>query len=43
MTSDRREDVAALEPGQSVLEYRIDKVLGGGGFGITYLAQDTNL
>ena len=36
-------DVAALEPGQSILEYRIDRVLGGGGFGITYLAQDVNL
>ncbi len=36
-------DVAALEPGQTVYEYRIDKVLGGGGFGITYLAQDVNL
>jgi serine/threonine protein kinase len=36
-------DVAALSAGQTVLEYRIDKVLGGGGFGITYLAQDVNL
>ncbi len=36
-------DVAALAPGQTVLEYRIDKMLGGGGFGITYLAQDVNL
>lgn len=36
-------DMAALAPGQSLLEYRIDKVLGGGGFGITYLAQDSNL
>jgi serine/threonine protein kinase len=35
--------MAALEPGQAVLEYQIDKVLGGGGFGITYLAQDLNL
>jgi serine/threonine protein kinase len=39
----RTSDVAALEPGQTVYEYRIDKVLGGGGFGITYLAQDVNL
>jgi hypothetical protein len=36
-------DVAALVPGQTVFEYRIDKMLGGGGFGITYLAQDVNL
>lgn len=36
-------DLAALKPGQEILEYRIDKVLGGGGFGITYLAQDVNL
>jgi len=35
--------MAALEPGQTIFEYRIDKVLGGGGFGITYLAQDINL
>jgi serine/threonine protein kinase len=35
--------VAALLPGQTVFEYRIDKMLGGGGFGITYLAQDINL
>jgi serine/threonine protein kinase len=36
-------DVAALLPGQTVFEYRIEKVLGGGGFGITYLAHDINL
>jgi len=36
-------DVAALAPGQTIFEYRIDKMLGGGGFGITYLAQDINL
>ncbi|MGH8830658.1 MAG: protein kinase domain-containing protein [Polaromonas sp.] len=36
-------DVAALLPGQTVLEYRIEKMLGGGGFGITYLAHDINL
>ncbi|MEO8388277.1 MAG: protein kinase [Polaromonas sp.] len=36
-------DVAALLPGQTVFEYRIEKMLGGGGFGITYLAQDINL
>nr|WP_295772160.1 protein kinase [Rhodoferax sp.] len=36
-------DVAALLPGQTVFEYQIEKVLGGGGFGITYLAHDVNL
>ncbi|MFS2036690.1 protein kinase domain-containing protein [Polaromonas sp. CT11-55] len=36
-------DAAALAPGQTVFEYRIEKMLGGGGFGITYLAQDINL
>lgn len=36
-------DMAALAPGQTVFEYRIEKMLGGGGFGITYLAQDVNL
>ncbi len=36
-------DPAALPPGHRIFEYRIDKTLGGGGFGITYLAQDINL
>ncbi|MES2972877.1 MAG: protein kinase [Pseudomonadota bacterium] len=36
-------DASALPAGHKVLEYRIDKVLGGGGFGITYLARDANL
>jgi len=36
-------DMAALLPGQTVFEYQIEKVLGGGGFGITYLAHDINL
>ncbi|MES2945626.1 MAG: protein kinase, partial [Pseudomonadota bacterium] len=36
-------DAAALPPGKLVYEYRIEKMLGGGGFGLTYLAQDINL
>ena len=36
-------DMAALEVGQTIHEYKVEKVLGGGGFGITYLAQDINL
>lgn len=36
-------DMAALPAGHTLNEYRIDRVLGGGGFGITYLARDVNL
>ena len=32
-----------LPPGTELHWYRIDSVLGAGGFGITYLARDTNL
>ena len=32
-----------LQPGHRLHEYRIDDVLGQGGFGITYLATDVNL
>ena len=36
-------DTAALPEGHTIFEYRIEKMLGGGGFGITYLARDINL
>jgi serine/threonine protein kinase len=36
-------DAASLPSGYRINEYHIDKPLGGGGFGITYLARDSNL
>jgi serine/threonine protein kinase len=33
----------ALKAGDEIAEYRIDKVLGAGSFGVTYLATDTGL
>lgn len=33
----------ALEPGDAIMEYVIERTLGGGSFGITYLARDKNL
>lgn len=33
----------ALKPGSTIMEYVIERTLGGGGFGITYLARDKNL
>ena len=35
--------VPALPSGYALQEYRIEKLLGAGGFGLTYLAIDTNL
>jgi len=36
-------DAASLPPGVAIADYVIDRPLGGGGFGITYLARDSNL
>ncbi|MBS0346829.1 MAG: protein kinase [Proteobacteria bacterium] len=38
-----QDDLLALPSGYVINEYRIERVLGGGGFGITYLAHDTHL
>ena len=37
------EHALTLPPGFELYEYRIDSVLGQGGFGVTYLATDINL
>ena len=37
------ETSSALPSGYSLHEYRIDSLLGAGGFGLTYLATDANL
>ncbi|HSH88494.1 MAG TPA: protein kinase [Ramlibacter sp.] len=36
-------DAAALPGGYRINEYEIERPLGGGGFGVTYLARDCNL
>lgn len=36
-------DAAALPAGYRINEYEFERTLGGGGFGITYLARDGNL
>ncbi len=43
MSSPTDEVFDALKAGDTLLEYRIEGVLGQGGFGITYLAHDTLL
>jgi serine/threonine protein kinase len=35
--------IPALPAGYSIQEYRVEKLLGVGGFGLTYLATDSNL
>src|SRR6185503_778893 len=35
--------IPALPAGHQLQEYRIEKLLGVGGFGLTYLATDANL
>ncbi|MEO8104557.1 MAG: serine/threonine-protein kinase, partial [Betaproteobacteria bacterium] len=35
--------IPSLAPGHTINEYRFDKLLGVGGFGLTYLATDQNL
>jgi serine/threonine protein kinase len=37
------ETLNALPNGYALHEYRIESVLGVGGFGLTYLATDSNL
>lgn len=38
-----QDDRQALPPDYTLHEYRIERVLGSGGFGVTYLARDTTL
>jgi len=43
VNSTPQENTQALPPGTRLEEFIIERVLGSGGFGITYLARDTRL
>ena len=43
MTTAFDQGYGALPAGLQLMEYTIERVLGHGGFGITYLASDANL
>lgn len=43
VSSPAQDEQLALPGGYVLNEYRLERVLGGGGFGITYLAHDTHL
>src|SRR3989337_2406538 len=42
-SNSKRKHLNALKPGHKIHWYEITDILGIGGFGITYLAQDLNL
>ncbi|MDH3069603.1 protein kinase [Akkermansia sp. N21169] len=42
MTNDTSSTSIHLNPGAMLLSYRIERILGAGGFGVTYLATDTS-
>lgn len=43
MDSGNENDATYLQPGTRVAEYEIKRILGAGGFGLTYLAEHTGL